>query len=159
MQPDRFSLDGRPIRKVRQSVTRLAKAGYRVELIPPGEVGLALRAGAARGVGGVAGQLARTRLHDGDGRALRLSRHDAGDRDRPEGRVGGFLQLVPAPACDGYSLASMRRRHDTPNGLMEFLIVETIDWAREHDVLEVSLNFSVFAEYLRGTGLLRTRCF
>ena len=30
--PDRFSLEGRPIRKVRQSVTRLAKAGYRVEL-------------------------------------------------------------------------------------------------------------------------------
>jgi lysyl-tRNA synthetase class 2 len=71
------------------------------------------------------------------------------------GRVGGFLQLVPAPACGGYSLASMRRRRETPNGLMEFLIVETIAWAREHGVREVSLNFSVFAEYLRGTGFLR----
>jgi lysyl-tRNA synthetase class 2 len=38
---------------------------------------------------------------------------------------------------------------------MEFLIVETIEWAREQGVREVSLNFSVFAEYLRGTGLLR----
>jgi lysyl-tRNA synthetase, class II len=38
---------------------------------------------------------------------------------------------------------------------MEFLIVETIAWAREHGVREVSLNFSVFAEYLRGNGVLR----
>ena len=49
----------------------------------------------------------------------------------------------------------MRRRRETPNGLMEFLIVETIAWAREHGVREVSLNFSVFAEYLRGDGVLR----
>jgi lysyl-tRNA synthetase class 2 len=73
----------------------------------------------------------------------------------PDGRVGGFLQLVPTPACGGYSLASMRRRRDTPNGLMEYLIVETIEWARGHGVREVSLNFSVFAEYLRGRGVLR----
>jgi lysylphosphatidylglycerol synthetase-like protein (DUF2156 family) len=39
---------------------------------------------------------------------------------------------------------------------MEFLIVETIDWARERGLREVSLNFSVFAEYLRGDGVLRT---
>jgi lysyl-tRNA synthetase class 2 len=50
----------------------------------------------------------------------------------------------------------MRRRHDTPNGLMEFLIVRTIDWGREREVREVSLNFSVFADYLTADrGLLR----
>ena len=50
----------------------------------------------------------------------------------------------------------MRRRRDTPNGLMEFLIVRTIDWARARDVREVSLNFSVFADYLRADrGLVR----
>jgi lysyl-tRNA synthetase, class II len=38
---------------------------------------------------------------------------------------------------------------------MEYLIVETIEWAREHGVREVSLNFSVFAEYLHGSGVLR----
>ena len=67
-----------------------------------------------------------------------------------EGRVGGFLQLVPP-------LATMRRLRDSPNGLMEFLIVQTIDWARGRGVSEVSLNFSVFAEYLRADGgLVRT---
>lgn len=40
---------------------------------------------------------------------------------------------------------------------MEFAIVKTIEWARAEEVNEVSLNFSVFAEYLRADGtLLRT---
>jgi lysylphosphatidylglycerol synthetase-like protein (DUF2156 family) len=39
---------------------------------------------------------------------------------------------------------------------MEFAIVETIGWARAQGVTEVSLNFSVFAEYLRTEGLART---
>src|SRR5919201_2026017 len=69
--------------------------------------------------------------------------------EAPEGRIGGFLHLVPAPACDGWSLATMRRRRDTPNGLMEFLLVEAIGWARAHEVREVSLNFSVFGKVLR----------
>ena len=67
----------------------------------------------------------------------------------PDGSVGGFLQLVPSPASEGYSLASMRRRRDTPNGLMEYLITETVAWARAHSVTEVSLNFAVFADFLR----------
>jgi hypothetical protein len=33
------------------------------------------------------------------------------------------------------------------------MIVETIAWARGRGVTELSLNFSVFAEYLRGTAL------
>ena len=66
----------------------------------------------------------------------------------PDGSVGGFLQLVPSPASEGYSLASMRRRKDTPNGLMEYLITEAVAWAREHAVTELSLNFAVFADFL-----------
>ena len=46
----------------------------------------------------------------------------------------------------------MRRRRDTPNGLMEFLIVEAIAWAREHGVSELSLNFAVFAKALSATA-------
>jgi lysyl-tRNA synthetase class 2 len=50
----------------------------------------------------------------------------------------------------------MRRRREAPNGLMEFLIAETIAWARRTGVSEVSLNFSVFGEYLRADrGLVR----
>ena len=155
VRPASFSLDGRPIRKVRQSATRLAKAGYAVALLAPAEVGEELRAELRavseewRGRWPERGfTMAMDALFAYPDTMLAVA-------TGPDGRVGGFLQLVPAPACRGYSLASMRRRRETPNGLMEFLIVETIEWAREHGVSEVSHNFSVFAEYLRGTGLLR----
>jgi lysyl-tRNA synthetase class 2 len=72
-----------------------------------------------------------------------------------DGRLGGFLQLVPSPATNGYSLASMRRRLDTPNGLMEFLIVEALEWGRENGVSELSLNFSLFGSVLRREGGFR----
>ena len=67
----------------------------------------------------------------------------------PQGAIGGFLHLVPSPAGEGWSLATMRRRRDTPNGLMEFLIVEAIEWGRQRNVQELSLNFAVFAKALR----------
>ena len=65
------------------------------------------------------------------------------------GKVGGFLHLVPSPASGGYSLSAMRRCSETPNGLMEFLIVEAIAWSRAHGAAEISLNFCVFADLLR----------
>jgi lysyl-tRNA synthetase class 2 len=149
VEPGRFSLDGRPIRKVRQSVARLDKAGYRFEIAPPGEIGDELRQELRcvseewRGAWPERGfTMAMDALFAYPDTFVAIARDETG-------AVGGFLQLVPAPACRGYSLASMRRRRETPNGLMEFLIVRTIEWAREHEVSEVSLNFSVFAEYLR----------
>lgn len=156
VEPDRFSLEGRHIRKVRQSVSRLEKAGHRFQALHPDEIGEELRdelravSEEWRGSWPERGfTMAMDALFVYPDTLVAVAR-DA------SGRLGGFLQLVPTPACDGYSLASMRRRRDTTNGLMEFLIVQTIDWARARDVREVSLNFSVFAEYLRAdSGLLR----
>jgi lysyl-tRNA synthetase class 2 len=42
----------------------------------------------------------------------------------------------------------MRRDPATPNGLMEYLIVQTLAWAREQGAAELSLNFCVFADVL-----------
>jgi lysyl-tRNA synthetase class 2 len=75
-----------------------------------------------------------------------------------EGRLGGFLHLAPAPAHDGWSLSTMRRRPGTPNGLTEFLVVEAALWAKEHDVSELSLNFCALTDFLdeeRATTLSR----
>jgi lysyl-tRNA synthetase class 2 len=156
VEPARFSLEGRQIRKVRQSVTRLAKAGYRFELLRPEEIGPELRdelravSEEWRGSWPERGfTMAMDALFAYPDTFVALARDASGS-------VGGFLQLVPAPASDGYSLASMRRLRDTPNGLMEFLIVRTIEWGRAHGVREVSLNFSVFADYLSADrGLVR----
>jgi lysyl-tRNA synthetase, class II len=72
-----------------------------------------------------------------------------------EGHIGGFLHLVPCAAGGSYSLSAMRRRRTTPNGLMEFLVAETLAWARDAAVPELSLNFCVFADLLR-PGIVRS---
>ena len=64
----------------------------------------------------------------------------------PAGEVGGFLHLAPAGA--GWSLSTMRRRPDTPNGLTEFLVVETLAWAKACGATELSLNFCALSDFL-----------
>jgi len=149
IRPAEFSLEGRAIRKVRQSVTRLEKHGYEVRMLTTADADEKLRA-ELRAVSaewrgnwperGFTMAMDALFLYPDTVLAVAVS---------PDGGVGGFLQLVPSPASEGYSLASMRRRRDTPNGLMEFLITETVAWARAHAVSEVSLNFAVFADFLR----------
>jgi lysylphosphatidylglycerol synthetase-like protein (DUF2156 family) len=42
----------------------------------------------------------------------------------------------------------MRRRPDAPNGLTEFLVVETLAWARDAGARELSLNFCALTDFL-----------
>ncbi len=156
LRPDRFTLDGRKIRKVRQSVARLERAGYRFRVIAPAEADPRLRAQLAevsalwRGTQPERGfSMAHDDVHAPD--TLVPLAEDA------DGRIGGFLHLVPTPAAGGYSLSMMRRRPGTPNGLMEFLIASALEWAGERDVPELSLNFCVFTDLLHpaGTGWRR----
>jgi lysyl-tRNA synthetase class 2 len=152
IRPTEFTLEGRAIRKVRQSVSRLEKCGYRVQVLTAGDADGTLRtelqAVSSEWRGnwperGFTMAMDAMFIYPDSVLAVALG---------PDGRVGGFLQLVPSPASDGYSLASMRRRRDTPNGLMEYLITETVVWARRHAVTELSLNFAVFADFMRADG-------
>ena len=146
-----FSLDGRAVRKVRQSVTRLEKAGYRARLAELGsldpsvlhqldEVAEDWRGGAAeRGFSMAMDSLRNPHC----GRTLVLL------AEREDGSVGGFLQFVPAFGRDAQSLSLMRRGGDTPNGTTEFMIARAIELLRDRGVREVSLNFAAFARLLR----------
>ncbi|HEY3543949.1 MAG TPA: phosphatidylglycerol lysyltransferase domain-containing protein [Gaiellaceae bacterium] len=135
--PSEFSLDGRPIRKVRQSVSRLTKAGYTFRVVPADGADHAqidAISDAWRGANVERGfSMAMDDLY-ASGTLLAIA-EDA------DGLAGGFLHLAPSPARGGWSLSTMRRRPDTPNGLMEFLIVETALWAKEQGASELSLNF------------------
>jgi lysyl-tRNA synthetase, class II len=152
IRPSEFSLEGRAIRKIRQSVSRLEKSGYVVRVLSTADADEALRC-ELRAVSeewrgnwperGFTMAMDALFLYPDTVLAVAVG---------PDGSVGGFLQLVPSPASEGYSLASMRRRKDTPNGLMEYLITETVGWAREHAVTELSLNFAVFADFLNADG-------
>jgi len=157
MDPAEFSLEGRAIRKVRQSVSRLSKAGYRLRVVAADETDEALRAEldevseAWRGNQPERGfSMAIDELYVPD-TVFALAEDE-------DGRVGGFLHLAPTPAGGGWSLSTMRRRPHTPNGLTEFLIVETLAWAKEEGARELSLNFCAFTELIcpeRANTLLR----
>ncbi|HZT17584.1 MAG TPA: phosphatidylglycerol lysyltransferase domain-containing protein [Gaiellaceae bacterium] len=145
-----FSLDGRPIRKVRQSVHRLARAGYTARVLRPSEIGPELREQLE--------DLARL-WRDGEPERGFVMALDAlfrlGDDEAvfvvgigPDGTAAGFLHFAIAPAASALSLSSMPRLRDTPNGFNEWLICETVAWARANGYARVSLNFAPFAALL-----------
>jgi lysyl-tRNA synthetase, class II len=159
VRPADFSLEGRAIRKVRQSVTRLQKAGYTCRVMRAGELG-------PDGWAQVE-QISEAWLDGAPERGFSMAIDDMrapGNASAvlalaldPEGLVAGFVHLAPVPAAAGLSLSTMRRLADTPNGLMEFVLCETFVWAREHGIERVSLNFAAFGELLRAEGDLRRR--
>ena len=147
LRPQAFSLDGRAIRKVRQSVSRLRKAGYSFRVVAADEVAPSLEAELAavsaawRGGEPERGfSMAIDDLHV-PGTVLALA-------EDTDGHLGGFLHLAPSPAGGGWSLSAMRRRPDSPNGLTEFLVVESLAWAREIGASELSLNFCALTDFL-----------
>jgi lysyl-tRNA synthetase, class II len=147
LRPAEFSLEGRAIRKVRQSVSRLEKAGYSFRVVaaddvsPDLEAELADVSAAWRGDQPERGfSMSIDDLHV-PGTVLAIAADEAGN-------IGGFLHLAPSPAGGGWSLSTMRRRPQSPNGLTEFLIVETIEWAKEEGSSELSLNFCALTDVI-----------
>jgi lysyl-tRNA synthetase, class II len=146
----RFSLEGRPIRKVRQSVSRLRKAGFTAEVHRVSE----LSPSTARQVEEVLERgregapergfsMAMDSIHgDHDAETLVvLARSE-------DGAVRGVLHFVPCYGRSAMSLSFMRRDPGTPNGLTEFLVVQAIELLRERGLDEISLNFAAFARWL-----------
>jgi lysyl-tRNA synthetase class 2 len=147
---DRFSLEGRPIRKVRQSVTRLGKAGYQAELcsvseLDPetmAEIEHVLRSGRqgapergfSMAMDSVLGQ-------HGEDTLVVLARDEAR-------RIRGVLHFVPCYGRPAVSLSFMRRDPNTPNGLTEFMVALATGLLRDRGVQEMSLNFATFARWM-----------
>ena len=160
VRPADFSLEGRAIRKVRQSVARVERRGWTVEIVdrlfPGSELTSELTAVED------AWRAARPRLH---GFAMSLGRLWGAAEDSeavyavardPEGRLRAFVRF--ARHRGGLSLDVMRRGGEEPNGLNEALIVRTLLWAKERGVSEVSLNFAGFAHVMAShVGLTRSQ--
>ncbi|MBV9416325.1 MAG: DUF2156 domain-containing protein [Solirubrobacterales bacterium] len=155
----RFSLEGRPIRKVRQSVSRLGKAGYEAELrelqsldpatlneledvVERGRQGAPER-GFSMAMESLQGQ------HDHE--TLVVIARDG------EGAIRGVLHFVPCYGRPAVSLSFMRRDPSTPNGLTEFLVVRAIELLRDRGIEELSLNFAAFAKWIHSPEKRRER--
>ncbi|MFK4225350.1 phosphatidylglycerol lysyltransferase domain-containing protein [Streptomyces sp. NPDC019890] len=155
VETDDFTLDGRAMRTVRQAYNRVKRAGYEVRIrrheeIPPQEMDVLLaraddwRDGATeRGF-----SMALGRLGDpGDGRCVMLECTDG------QGELRAVLSFVPW-GPKGLSLDLMRRDRDSENGLMEFMVIELLQRAKEIGITQVSLNFAMFRSvFERGSKL------
>ncbi len=146
-----FSLEGRAIRKVRQSVARLEKSGYTTELVDVSHLDertlCELEAVTERWLAGAAERgfsmsMDSLRTERGAGGVVLIT--------RAERRIRGFLHLVPSYGRPAMSLSSMRRDRETPNGLTEFLVVRAIEALHQRGVEEISLNFAAFARVMHG---------
>jgi lysyl-tRNA synthetase class 2 len=145
-----FSLEGRAIRKVRQSVSRLQKAGFGTELrtlatldqstlsqietvLERGRLGAPER-GFSMAMDSIRG--------DCEADTLFVLARDA------EGTVRGVLHFVPCYGRPAVSLSFMRRDPSTPNGLTEFLVTQAVALLRERGIEELSLNFATAARFM-----------
>ncbi len=157
----RFSLAGGDMKGLRQAVNRIARYGYRAEILDP--------AAADPGTAASVRQLmARGRRGDEErGFSMSLGRvFDTRDdgllmtvvRD-PSGEAVAVCQFVPSPAVGGYSLDLMRRDPGGhPNGLLDFALVRTIEHLRDQGLTGLSLNFATMRATLEsenGDGLTR----
>ena len=144
-----FSLEGRAIRKVRQSVNRLETRGYSCLVAPVDTLSAELVAEAeAASVGWLGDTVERgfSMALDADIAShqetlLVLARDEAG-------QLRGVLHLVPTFGRRAVSLSLMRRHPESPNGLTEYMTVKTIEELRARGISEISLNFAAFARLL-----------
>lgn len=149
LNPAEFTLEGRAVRKVRQSVTRVQRRGWSVDALSAAEI-----------EGPLAREIAelehvwrsqRTRIV-GFAMGMGACEPDQSPNDvlvlgrDPQGRLRALLRFVAHPG--GLSLDAMRRVGDCPNGLNEALVVRAIEVARERGSREVSLNFAGFAHLM-----------
>ena len=149
-----FSLDGRPMRNVRQMVKRIERAGYTTEVLRAGSVSEGERRRALVDADAWRG----TETERGFSMALgRLV--DPVDPDcvfvvaRQDGVMRAFLQFVPW-GLDGMSLDVMRRDRTADAGVNELLIVDALRSSPALGVTRVSLNFAAFRSTLeRGERL------
>jgi lysyl-tRNA synthetase class 2 len=155
-----FTLEGRAMRTVRQAYNRVKRAGYTVRIrrhadIPADEMAFLLkkaddwRDGATeRGFSMALGRLGDPE----DGRCVMLECTDSRAGDGA-GELRALLSFVPW-GPHGLSLDLMRRDRDSENGLMEFMVIELLQRAREIGITQVSLNFAMFRSvFERGARL------
>ena len=148
LDADTFTLEGRPMRGVRQAVARMQRAGHTAAVRRLSDLSaeerdeIAARAHRWRGGETERGfSMALSRVADPDDPDAVLV---TADRD---GTSCGLLQLVPW-GPDGLSLDLMLREAGADNGVNELLIAELMAAGPQLGVRRVSLNFAVFRSAL-----------
>ncbi len=146
----RFSLASRRMRNVRQAVQRTRNANLTVHIGP-------LTAAAAAGLRPVL----RDWLHGHPERgfAMNLDRlleprpeHLLAIAYDPAGTPQAFARFASCAAGRVLTLDVAPRRDGAPNGVVERLIVDVVEYGRSRGVTEVSLNFAGLRSLYTGNG-------
>jgi lysyl-tRNA synthetase class 2 len=149
VDPAAFTLDGRPVRKLRQSVNRVARRGWRIEAHRGREIDASLESE----IDALEAEWRSQRRMLGF--AMAMGEFDLGVRPEdlyvlarsPDGQLSAVMRFL---CCRGnLSLDTMRRVGETPNGLNESLVCRALLFAREHGVPEVSLNYAGLGHLVR----------
>ncbi len=148
-----FSLEGGSRKGLRQAVNRIAKYGYEISFHDPSlmdpdleEAVRAIMAKSRRGEVERGFSMTLGRIFDRRDQGLLLAVAHG-----PDGSPVAFCQFVPAPGINGYSLDLMRRDDgEHPNGLLDFILVRTIERMREAGDARLGLNFAAMRAVLAG---------
>lgn len=153
---DRFSLEGSAMGTVRRAVRKLERAGLEARLFPPGVNGF----DAANDPDGMLDQMKAisaewVREHHGAENAFCMGRFDSAALphvmlavawNTQARRVEAFCTWVPIWARRGWAIDLMRRRTDSLSGVMDFLVVRTVEAARVRGDAMLSLALSALAK-------------
>jgi lysyl-tRNA synthetase, class II len=149
-----FSMAGSAMKGIRQACTRVRRAGIEISFHDPATLEpelrgqlMALSTQSRRGHAERGFSMTLSRLFDpaDTGLLLTVAR-------RGSAAPVGFVQWVPAPEIDGWSLDVMRRSTapGVPNGVMEAVIAATAEHVRVRGGRALALNFAVLRSLVAG---------
>ena len=150
VHPDRFSLEGRRVRKLRQSVHRIQRRGWQILVSD----GVDIDAATESEIDALEARW-RARRRCVLGFAMSMGRFEAGVHPgdlyvlarSPEGGLAAVMRFIAHRGK--LSLDTMRRIGETPNGLNEALLCHALEVARARGISEVSLNYAGLAHLVR----------
>jgi lysyl-tRNA synthetase class 2 len=150
VDPRAFTVEGRAVRKLRQSVHRLERQGWMVVMREGREIDVELQAE----IDAVESRW-RAQHEQILGFAMSMGEFELTIRANdlyvlafsPEGQLRGLLRFLAHRKK--LSLDVMRRVGEVPNGLTEALVCHALQCARTRQIEEVSLNYAGLAHLLR----------
>ena len=150
-----FTLTGKSMKSLRGAYNRVKKSGCHVECFDSKDAIapelkdqlLELMTETRQGEAERGYSMTLSRIFDPRDKGLLLAVCFGAD-----GRPMAFNQYIPASEVDGYSLDLMRRSNDpdAPNGLTDFVIIETLQWMAERGLHGLGLNFATMRAVLAG---------
>ena len=150
VDPSTFTLEGRSVRKLRQSVHRLGRRGWRVTIHDGREIDAGLEAA----IGSVEAQW-RAERERITGFAMSMGEFELAIRPddlyvlawSPAGQLQAVMRFLTYGRK--LSLDVIRRVGQPPNGVTEALVCHALEVARDRGTEEVSLNYAGLAHLLR----------